>query len=76
MSSVLWTLVFFGGALYLAYQRVSLRAATLAAGIALAAYTVAREPSTPWLVTLWLAFGVMAALNVAALRLRSSPGRS
>ena len=70
MSSVLWTLVFFGGALYLAYQRVSLRAATLAAGIALAAYTVAREPSTPWLVTLWLAFGVMAALNVAALRLR------
>ncbi|MGL6222010.1 MAG: acyl-CoA dehydrogenase [Steroidobacteraceae bacterium] len=70
MSTLLWLVVLFGGALYLAYQRVALRTATLAAGIALAAYTVAREPSTPWLVTLWLAFGVMAALNVAALRLR------
>ena len=70
MTTLLWIVIFFGGALYLAYQRVALRTATLAAGIALAAYTVAREPSTPWLVTLWLAFGVMAALNVAALRLR------
>ncbi len=70
MTTLLWIVICFGGALYLAYQRIALRTATIAAGIALAAYTVAREPSTPWLVTLWLAFGVMAALNVAALRLR------
>ena len=70
MTTLLWIVICFGGALYLAYQRVALRTATLVAGIALVAYTVAREPSTPWLVTLWLAFGVMAALNVAALRLR------
>jgi acyl-CoA dehydrogenase len=70
VSTVLWTLVFIGGALYLAYQRVSLRMATLAAGVALVAYTVSREPSLPWLVTLWIAFGAMTALNVDALRLR------
>jgi len=68
--TAIWIVAFVGGALYLAYQRVALRTATLAAGIALVAYTVAREPSIPWLVTLWLAFGVMAALNVEALRLR------
>ncbi len=70
MITAIWIVAFVGGALYLAYQRVALRTATLAAGIALVAYTVAREPSIPWLVTLWLAFGVMAALNVEALRLR------
>jgi acyl-CoA dehydrogenase len=68
--TALWLLVFAGGALYLAYQRVSLRAATLAAGIALFTYSVTREPSTLWLVALWLAFGAMALLNVDALRLR------
>ncbi len=68
--TALWFLVLCGGALYLAYQRVSLRAATLATGITLLAYTLLREPATPWLVALWLAFGVMALLNVAAFRLR------
>ena len=70
MTTLLWILVCFGGALYLAYQRVALRTATLAAGIALVLYTVSREPSMPWAVTLWLAFGVLAALNIDALRLR------
>jgi len=68
--TALWFLVLCGGALYLAYQRVSLRATTLASGITLLAYTLFREPSTPWLVALWLAFGVMALLNVNAFRLR------
>ena len=68
--TALWFLVLCGGALYLAYQRVSLRAATLATGITLLAYTLFREPSTPWLVALWLAFGVLALLNVDAFRLR------
>jgi acyl-CoA dehydrogenase len=68
--TALWFLVLCGGALYLAYQRVSLRATTLASGITLLAYTLFREPSTPWLVALWLAFGVLALLNVDAFRLR------
>ena len=68
--TALWFLVLCGGALYLAYQRVSLGAATLATGITLLAYTLLREPATPWLVALWLAFGVMALLNVTAFRLR------
>jgi acyl-CoA dehydrogenase len=68
--TTLWLLVCGGGALYLAYQRVSLRAATLAAGIALVAYSVTRAPAMPWLVTLWLAFGAMALLNLDVFRLR------
>jgi len=68
--TALWFLVLCGGALYLAYQCVSLRAATLATGITLLAYTLLRAPATPWVVALWLAFGVMALLNVTAFRLR------
>jgi acyl-CoA dehydrogenase len=68
--TLLWLLVLVGGALYLTYQRVSLRAATLAAGIVLVTYSVTRATATPWLATLWLAFGAMALLNVDAFRLR------
>jgi len=68
--TALWLLVFVGGALYLAYQRVSLRAATLAAGVVLISYSFTRQPATPWLATLWLAFGTMVLLNVDAFRLR------
>jgi acyl-CoA dehydrogenase len=70
VTTALWFLVFVAGALYLAYQRVSLKAATLAAGAALVAYTVLRDPTTPWLVGTWLAFGALALLNVDAFRLR------
>ncbi len=70
MTTALWFLLFAGGALALAYQRVSLRTATLSAAIALVAYTVFREPTTPWLVALWLAFAVLALLNVDAFRTR------
>jgi acyl-CoA dehydrogenase len=58
------------GLLYLGYHRVSLRAATLIAGAALVAYTLARTPSTAWLLALWMAFGLLALLNVDAFRLR------
>jgi acyl-CoA dehydrogenase len=59
-----------GGLLYLGYHRVSLRAATLAAGVALLAYTLTRAQATAWLVTLWVAFGLLALLSVDAFRLR------
>ena len=70
MTTFLWLLLLLGGALYLAYQRVSLRAATVAAGIALVTYTALGDASVPWLVALWLAFGLLALLNLDAFRLR------
>ncbi len=70
MITALWLLILVGSALYLTYQRVSLRAATLAAGIVLVTYSVIRVPATPWLVTFWFVFGAMALLNVDAFRLR------
>ncbi|HET7204698.1 MAG TPA: acyl-CoA dehydrogenase [Steroidobacteraceae bacterium] len=70
MTTLLWVLVLFGGALYLAYHRVSLRIATAAAGVALVAYTAFGDPSPTWLVALWLGFGLMALLNLDAFRLR------
>ncbi|HEX6571760.1 MAG TPA: acyl-CoA dehydrogenase [Steroidobacteraceae bacterium] len=68
--TLLWIVIFAGGALYLAYQRVSLRAATLIAGIALLAYTALGRGSMPWLLTLWPALALLALLNVDAFRLR------
>jgi acyl-CoA dehydrogenase len=70
MTFVLWLLLFIGGALFLAYHRVSLRAATIVGGIALIAYSLVGSGSLPWLVLLWGAFIAMALLNVDALRMR------
>jgi acyl-CoA dehydrogenase len=67
---VLWILLFVGGALYLAYHRVSLRTATVAAGVALLAYSLVGNGSPPWLFALWAAFIAVALLNVGALRMR------
>jgi acyl-CoA dehydrogenase len=65
-----WILLFAGGALVLAYERVSLRTATIAFGIALVAYSVFGHGSLPWQIVLWLAFAAISALNVDAIRLR------
>jgi acyl-CoA dehydrogenase len=66
----LWLVLFLGGALYLAYHRVSLRAATAAVGIALGAYTLFGGGSLPWTIALWVAFAGLVLLNVDAFRLR------
>ena len=65
-----WIVLFAGGALVLAYERVALRTATLAFGIALAAYTFLGHGSLPWQLLLWLAFAAIAGLNVDTVRLR------
>jgi acyl-CoA dehydrogenase len=70
VTTALWFILFFGGALFLAYQRVSLRLATVAIGAALVLYSVSGPSSLPWLVTLWIAFGALALLNVDPFRLR------
>ena len=70
MTSWAWFVAVVCGLLYLGYHRVSLRTATLTAGVALVAYTLTREPSTGWLLALWAAFCLLALLNVDAVRRR------
>ena len=57
-----------GGAIGLAYQRASLRTATVVTGAALVLYSLAGEPAIAWLVVLWLGYAVLVALNVPAIR--------
>ncbi len=68
--TLFWLLLFFGGALYLTYQRVSLARSTVVAGLALLAYSYFGNAGLPWLVTLWIGFGLLALLNLDALRTR------
>jgi acyl-CoA dehydrogenase len=70
MLSLLWFLFFVVGALYLAYQRISLRTATIAAGAALAAYSLWGSGPLPWMLLLWLGFAGLVALNIDTLRKR------
>jgi acyl-CoA dehydrogenase len=70
VATLLWFLFVVGGLVGLAYQRASLRTATLAAGAVLILYSVAGKSSTAWLVVLWLGFAIFAVLNVEAIRLR------
>jgi acyl-CoA dehydrogenase len=56
--SLFWALLFIGGGIYLAYQRIDLRTSTIATGIALAVYTVFGSGAWWWLILLWLAFGL------------------
>ncbi len=67
-ASVFWFLLFVGGALFLAYQRIDLRRSTIAAGLALAAYTLFGDGSWLWVLLLWLALGALFALNLVDLR--------
>ncbi len=67
---LMWLLIFFGGALYLAYNRVSLRAATIAVAVVLVAYSVFGSGSLPWTIALWTAFAALVLLNIDAIRLR------
>ena len=63
-----WFLLFAGGAIYLAYHRISLFRSTLAAAGAVLAYTIFGDGHFLWLVFLWLAVGAMAALNSREFR--------
>jgi acyl-CoA dehydrogenase len=65
---LLWFLLFAGGGIYLAYNRVNLRASTIAAGSALLAYTLFGSGSFLWVLVLWLLFGGMAVLNLRDFR--------
>ena len=66
--SLFWALLFVGGGIFLAYQRVDLRTSTVAAGLALVAYTVFGSGAWWWLLILWILFGIMVVPNLIEVR--------
>jgi acyl-CoA dehydrogenase len=70
MTALLWIALFCAGALVLAYQRVSLRAATVTLGVALVAYSLFGHGSLPWQIVLWVGFTLLALLNVDTVRMQ------
>ncbi|MDZ7644441.1 MAG: acyl-CoA dehydrogenase [Woeseiaceae bacterium] len=68
LVSLSWFLLFAGGAIYLAYNRVNLFTSTVATGAALIAYTVFGAGHPLWLLLLWLLFAGMAVLNIEDFR--------
>ena len=66
--SLFWFLLFIGGGLFLAYQRVDLKTATFASGAALVAYTLFGSGSWLWLMLLWAGFGLMVVPNMIEFR--------
>ena len=72
MSSFLidlsWFLLFFGGGIFLAYNRVNLLASTVVAGAALIAYTIYGSWNIVWLLLLWLMFAVLFVPNMPEFR--------
>ena len=67
-ASIFWLLLFVGGGLYLAYQRVDLRLSTVAAGAALVAYTFFGGWACWWLIIAWALFGLLIVPNMIELR--------
>jgi acyl-CoA dehydrogenase len=63
-----WFLLFLGGGVYLAYNRVSLISSTMATGAALLAYTFYGDWHFLWLLLLWLLFAVMVIPNMLEFR--------
>ena len=66
--SLFWLLLFVGGGIFLAYQRIDLRTSTIAAGLAVLAYTVFGEGAFLWKLLLWAAFGAMIVPNLIEFR--------
>ena len=66
--SFLWLLLFVGGGIYLAYNRIGLLGSTIATGAALLAYSYFGDGGFLWLGLLWILFAGMAILNVAEFR--------
>ena len=69
--SLLWLLLFFGGAIFLAYRRIDLRTSTVAVGVAVLAYTVytfAGNGFWLWMLLLWAGLAVLVVPNLTDLR--------
>jgi acyl-CoA dehydrogenase len=66
--SLFWFLVFAGGGIYLAYNRINLLASTIAVGAGLIAYSLLGSASALWLLFLWLAFVPLIIANMEDFR--------
>ncbi len=66
--TLFWLLLFVGGGIYLAYRRIDLRTSTIAAGVAILAYTFFGGWSWWWLLLLWVGFGLMIVPNMIEYR--------
>ncbi len=69
--SLFWFLLIFGGGIFLAYQRIDLRTSTVAAGVAVFAYsfyTFAGNGYWLWMLLLWAALAVLIVPNIVDLR--------
>ncbi|MEL6949002.1 MAG: acyl-CoA dehydrogenase [Pseudomonadota bacterium] len=63
-----WFLLIVGGALALAYKRVDLKTATIAAAAGVLAYQIFGDGYGVVMLVLWLIVGIMAALNLTEFR--------
>ncbi len=68
LVSFAWFLLFAGGAIYLAYNRINLFTSTVAVGAGLLAYSVFGAGHPLWLLLLWVAFAGMVVLNFEEFR--------
>ncbi|MCP5091219.1 MAG: acyl-CoA dehydrogenase [Gammaproteobacteria bacterium] len=68
MVSLLWLLLFVGGGIYLAYQRVDLRTSTIATGIAILAYWIFGDGTVLWKLVLTVLYGLMVIPNLIEVR--------
>lgn len=66
--SLFWFLLFVGGGIALAYNRIDLRTSTVASGIALLVYSIFGSGGFFWPALLWLLFGVMVLTNLTDFR--------
>ncbi|HSN52923.1 MAG TPA: acyl-CoA dehydrogenase [Woeseiaceae bacterium] len=66
--SLFWLLLFVGGGICLAYQRIDLRTSTIATGLAVLAYTIFGDGAFLWKLVLWAAFGAMIVPNLVEFR--------
>jgi len=63
-----WFLVFAGGGIYLAYNRINLLASSIAIGAGLVAYSLFGSASGFWLLILWLGFVPLTVANMEDFR--------
>ncbi len=66
--SLLWLLLFAGGGIFLAYQRIDLRTSTIATGAAVLVYLFFGDGSFIWNLLLLAAFGLMVLPNLVEVR--------
>ncbi|MGI9202818.1 MAG: acyl-CoA dehydrogenase [Woeseiaceae bacterium] len=68
LLSLGWFLLFFGGAIYLAYCRVSLFSSTVTMGVILLTYVFFGDWNLLWLIVLFALYGVLVFPNFVDLR--------